>query len=53
MIKAVLEKEGMTLTPTLSHKWEREIMRRFHIAERTLEKALAELRDFGFPLARE
>ncbi len=44
MIKAVLEKEGTTLTPALSHKWEREIMRRFHIAERTLEKALADLR---------
>jgi DNA-binding GntR family transcriptional regulator len=48
-----LEKEGMTLTPTLSHKWEREIMRRFHIAKRTLEKALKDLRDFGFPLMRE
>jgi hypothetical protein len=45
MIKAVLEKEGKALTPALSHKWEREIMRRFHIAERTLEKALADLSD--------
>ena len=41
MIKALLEKEGkdVTLVP------QEEIVRRFHIAERTLEKALADLRN--------
>ena len=40
MIKALLEKEGkdLSLVP------QKEIVRRFHIAERTLEKALADLK---------
>ena len=40
MIKALLEKEGkgLDLVP------QKEIVRRFHIAERTLEKALADLK---------
>ena len=40
MIKAVLEKEGKELTSVP----QKEVVRRFHIAERTLEKALADLR---------
>ena len=40
LIKALLEKEGKDLD-SISQK---EIMLRFHIAERTLEKALAEIR---------
>ncbi|MBU4312205.1 MAG: hypothetical protein KJ706_05770 [Candidatus Omnitrophica bacterium] len=40
MVKAVLEKEGKDLASVP----QKEIMRRFHIAERTLEKALADLR---------
>jgi hypothetical protein len=40
MIKALLEKEGKDLD-SVSQK---EIVRRFHIAERTLEKALADLK---------
>lgn len=49
MVKALLEKEGKDVTKVP----QKEIMRRFHIAERTLEKALRDLRDFGFSLARE
>lgn len=41
MIKALLEKEGKDLDSVP----QKEIMRRFHIAERTLEKALADLRE--------
>ena len=41
MIKALLEQEGKDLD-SVSQK---EIMRRFHIAERTLEKALADLKN--------
>jgi len=41
LIKALLEKEGKNLD-LLPQK---DIMQRFHIAERTLEKALADLRD--------
>lgn len=41
MIKALLEKEGKDLD-SVSQK---EIVRRFHIAERTLEKALADLKN--------
>jgi HKD family nuclease len=41
LIKALLEKEGKDLD-SISQK---EIMQRFHIAERTLEKALADLRN--------
>ena len=40
LVKALLEKEGKDLD-SMSQK---EIMQRFHIAERTLEKALAEIR---------
>ena len=40
MIKALLEKEGKGLDSVP----QKEIMRRFHIAERTLEKALADLK---------
>ena len=41
LVKALIEKEGKTLD-SMSQK---EIMRRFHIAERTLEKALADLKN--------
>jgi len=41
MIKALLEKEGKDLG-LVSQK---EIVQRFHIAERTLEKALADLKN--------
>ena len=41
MIKALLEKEGKDLDSVPR----KEIMRRFHIAKRTLEKALADLRN--------
>ena len=40
MIKELLEKEGKDLDSVL----QKEIVRRFHIAERTLEKALADLK---------
>jgi len=43
LIKALLEKEGKGLD-SMSQK---EIMQRFHIAERTLEKALADLKSRG------
>jgi len=41
MIKALLEKEGKGLDAVP----QKEIVRRFHIAERTLEKALADLKN--------
>jgi len=41
MIKALLEKEGKDVTKVP----QKEIVKRFHIAERTLEKALADLKN--------
>jgi len=41
LVKALLEKEGKGLDSVP----QKEIMRRFHIAERTLEKALADLKN--------
>ncbi|MBU4311247.1 MAG: hypothetical protein KJ706_00825 [Candidatus Omnitrophica bacterium] len=41
LVKALLEEEGKDLDAVSQKK----IMRRFHIAERTLEKALADLKN--------